>query len=513
MQQYDIILVSGEYYVDHPLSSVGVLVKVLNDKGYSVAVIEKPDWKTDKDFLKYGKPKLFFGITSGSIDSMLVNYTPLKKKRSEDKHNPYNSGIPDRAITVYCNKLRQLFKDTILVIGGIEASMRRFSHYDYWENRVRKSILLDSRADILVYGCGEYQILEIAERLKKTKELDGIEGTCVIRSAVPNNFNVIFSHEEIIKDKSLFCHMQMMFSTKKNLAQKTDNRYVLQYKMHNYTTEELDHIYGLDYSRDIPKNFPEFKMAQFSVVTHRGCIGNCNFCSITLHQGDRVISRSEKSILAELKKITQHKDFKGYIDDLGGASANMYGMDCLKCEDGKCIGCRNLDLSHSKLIHLLREARKIPGIKKIFIRSGIRYDLAVNSEEYIKEISNHHLSGCLKIAPEHVLPKILKLMNKSDNGSFSKFKKMFEKHNQPLNQYLNYYFMTGHPGSTLEDAEELAIQLKKLKNVESVQLFTPTPMTVSTCMYYTGIEPKTMKPIYVPYTYNEKKKQKNIIFS
>jgi uncharacterized radical SAM protein YgiQ len=512
MQQYDIILVSGEYHVDHPLSSVGVLVKVLQDKGYSVAVIEKPDWKTDKDFLKYGKPKLFFGITSGSIDSMLVNYTPLKKKRSEDKHNPYNSGIPDRAITVYCNKLRQLFKESVLVIGGIEASMRRFTHYDYWENRLRKSILLDTRADILVYGSGEYQIVEIAERIRKGKLLEGIEGTCIVSNAVPNNFETIFSYEDVSKDKVLFCKMQLMFSTKKNLAQKTDNRYILQYKMHKYTTEELDYIYGLDYSRDIPKKFSEFKMAQFSVVTHRGCIGNCNFCSITLHQGDKIVSRSEKSILDEIKKITQHKDFRGYIDDLGGASANMYGMDCLKCEDGRCIGCKNLDLSHSKLIHLLNEARKIKGIKKIFVRSGIRYDLALSSEEYIKEISQHHLSGCLKIAPEHTSQKVLKLMNKCDNSKFEKFKKVFEKHNRPLNQYLTYYFMTGHPGSTIEDAEELAIQLKKLKNVESVQLFTPTPMTISTCMYYTGLNPFTMQKIYVPYTYNEKKKQKNILF-
>lgn len=512
MQQYDIILVSGEYYADHPLSSLGVLVKILQDKGFSVAVIEKPDWRKDKDFLAYGKPKLFFGVTSGSIDSMLVNYTPLKKKRSEDKHNPYDSGIPDRAIIVYCNKLRQLFKDSILVIGGIEASMRRFTHYDYWENRLRKSVLFDSRANILVYGNGEYQIVEIANRLKNSKELDKIFGTCILSNNIPDGFKVLPSYEEVSSDKKLFCKMQLMFSTKENICQKTGDKYVLQYKMHEYTTKELDYISGLDYSRDIPKKFPEFKMAQFSVVTHRGCIGNCNFCSIALHQGDRIVSRSEKSILDEIRKITKHKDFKGFIDDLGGASANMYGMDCLKCLNEKCIGCKNLDLSHSKLIHLLREARKIKGIKKIFIRSGIRYDLAVESEEYVKEISEHHLSGCLKIAPEHVSEKILKLMNKPGADKLSRFRQIFEKYNKPLNQYLTYYFMTGHPGSTLEDVQEMAIQLKKLKNTESVQIFTPTPMTISTCMYYTCLNPFTLEPIYVPYTYNEKKKQKNILF-
>ncbi|MDO8740595.1 MAG: YgiQ family radical SAM protein [Candidatus Woesearchaeota archaeon] len=512
MQQYDVILVSGEYYADHPMSAAGILVRVLQDKGYSVAVIEKPDWKTDKDFLKFGRPKLFFGVTSGSIDSMLVNYTPLKKLRSEDKKHPYYSGIPDRAVIVYCNKLRQLFKDSVLVIGGIEASMRRFTHYDYWNNGLRKSILFDSRANILVYGSGEYQIIEIADKLKQGKSIENIEGTCIVSDNAPKDFEIIPSYEEASEDKKVFCRMQLMFSQKKNIAQKTADKYVLQYKAHNYTAQELDYIYGLDYSRDIPKKFPEFRMAQFSVVTHRGCIGDCNFCSISLHQGSRIVSRSEKSILDELKKITKHKDFKGYIDDFGGASANMYGMDCVKCDNSICMSCKHLDKSHSRLVHLMREARKIPGIKKIFIRSGIRYDLAVESEEYVKELSKYHISGCLKIAPEHFSEKVLKLMNKSSK-SFDKFKQMFDKYNLPLNQSLKYYFMTGHPGSTLDEVEVLAAKLGKLKNTESVQLFTPTPMTVSTCMYYTGLNPYTLEKVYIPYTYNEKKKQKNILYS
>ncbi|MBS3122039.1 YgiQ family radical SAM protein [Candidatus Woesearchaeota archaeon] len=563
-QQYDIIFISGEYYVDHPSSSIGVIVKVLEDKGYSVAVIEKPDWKTDKDFLKFGTPRLFFGVTSGSMDSMIVNYTPLKKARAEDENRPYFSGMPDRAVTVYCNKLRQLFKESIIVIGGIEASMRRFVHYDYWNNDLRKPILFDSRADILIYGAGEYQIVEIANRLKKNKKerdnekkdeedkvkkenineeknkeeinkknasktiaevreainetLKGIEGTAIISKEDPaaSNFTIFPSFDEVYKDKKLFCKMQLLLTNNKNLAQKIDNRYVLQYKMHKYTTEELDHIYGLNYSRNIPGKFPEFKMAQFSVVTHRGCIGDCYFCSIPLHMGGRIISRSEASILDEIKRITKHKDFKGQIDDLGGASANMYGMDCIKCDSKKCMLCNNLDKSHFKLIYLLREARKIHGVKKLFVRSGIRYDLAIESEEYVKEISKHHISGCLKIAPEHFSRKVLKLMNKDTyiNGidKFEIFKRMFEKINKPLSQYLKYYIMTGHPGSTMEEVIFLEKKLKQLKNTESIQLFTPTPMTISTCMYYTGLNPFTLEKVYVPYTYHEKKVQKNVLY-
>lgn len=508
---YDIILISGEYHVDHPLSPTGVIKKVLEDKGFSVGIIEKPNWKTNTDFLKLGKPKLFFGVTSGSIDSMLVNYTPLKKLRSEDKNNSYDSKIPNRAVIVYCNKLKELFKDTCIVIGGIEASMRRFTHYDYWDNTIRKSILIDSRADILVYGSGEYQITEIAKNLKENKPINNIDGTCILSNQVPNNFDLLPSFNEVIENKEKFCKMQITFSNNKNLAQEFNKKFVLQYKMHKYTTKELDYIYNLNYSRIIPKNFPEFKLVQFTVVTHRGCIGDCNFCSITLHQGNRIISRSEKSILSEIEKLTKHKDFKGYIDDLGGPSANMYGMDCNLCETGKCLTCKNLNKSHLKLISLMKKAREITGIKKIFIHSGIRFDLAVESEEYIKEISLNHISGCLKIAPEHFSKQVLTLMNK-DTNKFQDFKKIFDTYNKSLNQELKYYFMTAHPGSSMKEAKELKEHLKKLKNTESIQIFTPTPMTISTCMYYTGLNPHTLKPIYVPYTYNEKKKQKNILF-
>ncbi len=495
--QYDIIIVTGEYHVDHPSSSTGILVKVLEDKGYTVGIIEKPDWTKKHDFVKLGKPRLFFGVTSGSMDSMLVNYTPLKKKRSEDPYNPYESNIPDRAIIVYCNKLRRYHKNIPIVIGGVEASLRRFTHYDYWDNDLRKGILFDSRADILVYGPGVYQMIEIAERLKNNKDLKQIKGTCIVEKKAPGEFELLPSHKKA-KNKEQFCKMQLMFSNQKNLAQKTDTRYTRQYRMHNYTTKELDYYYSLDYSRNIPEKFPEFKPIQFSVVTHWGCFGNCSFCSIALHQGKQIISRSEQNILDEIRRITKHPDFKGNIDDLGGPTANMYGMDCKK----NCI-------THTRITQLLKKARKIPGVKNVFVRSGIRYDLAIKSPEYLEELK-HHISGSLKIAPEHTSEHVLKLMNKN-HGSLDKFIEAFNKHKKP-NQYLKYYFMTAHPGSRIRDARELAEKMKQLENTESVQIFTPTPMSMSTCMYYTGLNPHNLEQVYIPYTYSEKKAQKRILF-
>jgi radical SAM superfamily enzyme YgiQ (UPF0313 family) len=379
---FDVILVSGEYYDDHPLSPVGIIARVLDAKGYRVGVIEKPETKAD--FIKLGAPKLFFGVTSGSIDSQLYNYTPLKRKRSDDP-TQFITKIPERAVIFYCNKLREYFKNCMLVIGGVEASLRRLAHYDYWDNKVRKSILLDSRANILVYGNGEKQIVEIAERVKEKKDLFGIEGTCILSKNIPADarFELLPSFSEVKDDnqeaKIKFCQMQVKFSNDKNLAQKYDNNYVLQYKLPRYTSEELDWIYSLPYSRKMhpittdinnhinrlcPLNIVAanncstidvrhykslLEMAKFSVVTHRGCIGRCNFCSITLHQGDKIISRNEKSILDEIKLLTKHSEFKGYIEDLGGPSANMYGMDCATRCIKNCLDCKKLDVSHGKL--------------------------------------------------------------------------------------------------------------------------------------------------------------------
>ena len=515
-KDFDIILVSGDPYADHPLSPVGVIARVLEAKGYKVGIIERPDWTSDRDFLQLGRPRLFFGVTSGSIDSCLANYTPLLRRREKDEYAPYSSGKPDRAVIVYCNKIKQLFPGNPIVIGGIEASLRRFAHYDYWENRVRRSILLDSRADILVYGPGELQAIEIASRLAAGQHLIGIRGTAIISRELPPGFEEVPSYEEVSSDPEKFLQAQRLLANYKSLAQKHANRYVLQFPAPEYTPEVLDWIYGLPFTRRIPPDYPELEMGKFSIVTHRGCIGRCSFCSLSLHQGDRVVSRSEESILEEIRRLTRHPDFKGYIDDLGGPTANMYGMDCHRCQQGFCLTCKKLDRSHRRLINLLRRARQIPGVKKIFVRSGIRYDLALSSPEYVKELVEHHVSGLLKIAPEHVSPKVLRLMNKSE-VPVEEFRRLFLKLTGNRKQHLKYYFMVAHPGTTMKEAEELAAYIKKLeaegeKPVEGVQIFTPTPMTRSTCMYYTGRDPETGQPVYVPRTFEEKKAQKRLLY-
>ncbi len=499
--EYDIIFVTGELFFDHPLCGVAILKRLLEKQGYRVGVIEAP--KYEKDILEFGEPRLFFGVTSGSIDSMVRNYTPLKKSRRADAHLDYHEDIPDRAVTVYSNWIRKYFRDSAIVVGGTESSLRRFVHYDYWENRLRKPILFDTRADILAYGCAEKQILEIARRIKNSKSLYGIHGTCVLSKDVAPGFIELPSYEEVMNFKEKFCDMQNLLMNDKNLAQKVDNRYVLQFKSPEYTSADLDEYYELPFTRKIPaKHLQGF---EFSIVTHRGCIGECNFCSLKLLQGNRIISRSEESILREIKKLARQKYFKGNIDDIGGPSANMYGMDCRKCS-GHCIDCKKLDRSNSRMISLLQRARKIKRIKNVYVRSGIRYDLI--SPAYLKEMIAYHLYDTLRIAPEHVNSKVLELMNKN-KGDLSEFLQECEK--LKACDKLSFYFMTAHPGSTMKEAEELGKAVKRLRHAEYVQVFTPTPMTVSTCMYYTGLDPKTKKPIYIPYTYNEKKEQKRII--
>jgi uncharacterized radical SAM protein YgiQ len=501
---FDIVLITADYYDDHPFSPAGIIARVLDAKGYKVGIIERPE--TEEDFTRLGAPKLCFCVTSGSVDSMVNNYTPLKKKRVGDSSV---TKMPDRAVIVYCNGIKRNFKLSTIVIGGIESSLRRFAHYDYWDNDVRRSILLDSRADILVYGNGEKQVIEIADRLRDRKDLRGIMGTCILSRTVGPDFEMLPSFKEVKEDKAKFCQMQVAFSNCKNQAQEYENNYVLQYKYPNYTTEDLDWIYSLGYTRKLhPRS--QLKMAKFSVVTHRGCIGGCNFCSIALHQGDKIISRSEASILKEIKDLTKHPDFKGYIDDLGGPSANMYGMDCEKRCGESCWRCKDLDRSHRRLISLLRKARAIPGVKKIFVRSGIRYDLALDSEDYIKELSEHHISGTLKIAPEHFSVEVLKLMNK-DNSRFDEFVEIFNSLNKGKKQTLRYYILIGHPGDDEGQVKLLGGKLAKLRNIEQFQLFTPTPTTVSSCMYWTGLNPFTLEKVKVVHDYHTKKKIKRIL--
>ncbi|MFH1511375.1 MAG: YgiQ family radical SAM protein, partial [Candidatus Woesearchaeota archaeon] len=388
--RYDVILVLGETFFDHPLCGTAVLKRLLERAGFSVGLIESP---RESDIAKFGEPALFFGVSSGSIDSMLKNYTPLKKPRNE------KNDVPDRAVIVYCNWIRKRFRDSRIVLGGTEATLRRFSHYDYWDNKLRKPIILDSRADILVFGSSEKQIVEIAHRLRAKESLLAIPGTCIVSKQLPEGFVELPSHEEVEDSKERFCDMQTLLSNRKNLAQKIGNRYVLQYRSPKYSTADLDDYYGLAFTRVVPQELRGF---EFSVVTHRGCIGNCNFCSLRLTQGDRVISRSEDSILKEIESMTRLKYFKGNVDDFGGPSANMYGMDCrlaYEC-DKDCIGCPKLDRSNKRLICLLRKARVIKGIKNVYLRSGVRFDLA--SPEYTKEIACHHVYDTLRIAPEHV---------------------------------------------------------------------------------------------------------------
>lgn len=501
--EYDIILVTGELFFDHPLCGTAILKRLLEKKGYTVGMIEMP--KREEDIKELGKPKLFFGVSSGSIDSMVRNYTPLKKKREEDMNLNYAEHVPDRAITVYSNWIKKHFKGVSIVIGGTEASLRRFVHYDYWQNRLRKPILFDTRADILAYGSAEKQILEIAKRIRKKEDLTGIPGTCMISRELPEGFKEIPSYKEVEESKERFCDMQNLLDNTKNLAQKTDTRYVLQYKSPEYTSQDLDEYYELPFTRKIPTK--HLRGFEFSIVTHRGCIGECNFCSLSLTQGRRIISRSEKSILNEIKNMRGLIHFKGNIDDLGGPSANMYGMDCEHSKGctNSCIKCKRLDKSHKKIVSLLRKARSIDGIKEVNIRSGIRYDLA--TDEYLNDVAKYHIYKTLRVAPEHVNKEVLRLMNK-DMGNLGEIIDKFKK----MGRDLSFYFITAHPGSSMNEAKELAERISKLQNTEAVQVFTPTPMTVSTCMYYTGMDPKTKKKIYVPYTYLEKKEQKRILF-
>lgn len=481
--EYDVIFVTGEKYFDHPLCGIAILKRLLERENYTVAVIEQPN--SEEEIKRFGKPKLFFGVTSGSIDSMVRNYTALKRLRSEDENLNYKEKVPDRAIIVYCNWIRKNFKDSLMVIGGTEASLRRFAHYDYWDNKLRKPILFDSRADILVYGNAEKQILEISKRVKDKEDLFGIEGTCVLSK---EDIEAVELPEFSSLTNEKFVDMQNLLTNSKNLKQKIDNRYVLQFKYPKYTSEDLDSYYSLDFTRSVPEELRGF---EFSVVTHRGCIGKCNFCSLSLIQGDRIISRSEKSILDEVKKISKLRHFKGNIDDLGGPTANMYGMDCDKCS-GSCIDCNKLNRSNKKLIHLIQEIRKI--VNKVFIKSGVRYDLC--SDEYIKELEKCNFES-IRIAPEHVNKNVLRLMNK-DKGDLNNFLNKFKGK-------VSFYYMAAHPGCSMKEANEL-----KGVDISEIQIFTPTPMTNSTCMYYTGLD-LDKKKIYVPYSFKEKKEQKRIV--
>ncbi len=555
-EEADVVLFSGDAYIDHPSFGAAVIGRVLENLNLKVAIVPQPNWQDDlRDFKKFGKPRLFFAVTAGSMDSMINHYTANKRKRSNDAYTPNGkSGFrPDYATITYCNILKDLFPDTPIVIGGVEASLRRYTHFDYWSDILKPGILFESKADLLVYGMGEKAIEEIVKLLEKGvpfSSLETIHQTAVLRNSNDNiseNQNwesiEINSHEKCQKDKLKFAANFKVIEEESNktiskrIIQKISNKKIIVNPPYPILSEkEIDSYYELPYTR-LPhpryknkENIPAYEMIKHSINIHRGCFGGCSFCTISAHQGKFVSSRSEKSILHEVEKITQMPDFKGYISDLGGPSANMYKMKgenldiCDKCKRPSCIFpsiCPNLNTNPKQLTELYRKASKKQGIKKIFIGSGIRYDLFMNNlnqkdyMDYISDLIKNHVSGRLKIAPEHTSDKVLKIMRKPSFKMFNEFKKLFDNLNTKfnLNQQLIPYFISSHPNSTDEDMAELAIETKKLNfKLEQIQDLTPTPMTLSTVMYYTGINPYTLKKVSVPRSQKEKLSQRKFFF-
>ncbi len=543
-KELDIIFVTGDAYIDSPYIGVALLGKLLVKNGFKVGVISQPDTKSSKDILSLGIPKLFWAVTAGSIDSMVANYTPLLKKRRKDDFTPngVNNRRPDRATIRYVNLIKQYCKEKRLIaIGGIEASLRRIAHYDYWSDKIKRSILFDSKADVLIYGMSEKTILEFAKKVLTKDSYRGIRGLCYISNAQIDSFIKLPSFEEVKNSKEKFIEMMKIFYenhdplNSRGLFQKYDNRYLI----HNPpqflpSQKELDSFYELDFEYDVHpliKKQGEVRAIHTiknSITINRGCFGECNFCSIAVHQGTTVISRSPESILREIEKIKKSKYFKGIINDLGGATANMYGYECNKklnhgkCKDRRCIFpelCRGMKVSHKKLIELLKKVRQIKGIKRVFIQSGLRYDLIVKDkkfgEKYLKEIIKYHISGQMKIAPEHFNNEILTLMGKPSNEILKNFIKKFFQLNKLLNkkQFLTYYFIVSHPGCTLDKTVKLKEKILKTMHFipEQVQIFTPLPLTWSSVMYYTEKNPFTGKKISVIKQLKIKRKQKEII--
>ena len=556
--ELDVILFSGDAYIDHPAFGVSVIGRVLEAAGYRVAIIPQPDWHGDfRDFKKLGRPRLFFGVSAGAMDSMVNKYTANKRLRSEDAYSPNGRHDlrPEYPSIVYSNILRQLYPDVPIVLGGIEASVRRLTHYDYWKDCIRKSVLCDSGADIVIYGMGEKQIISIAQALengRKIKAIKDIPQTAYlckerdIPEGITTNDIVLHSHEECLYNKKFqaenFKHIEEESNKKhaQRILQKVDSQYIVVNPPYpTMTTEEVDATYDLPYTREPHPKYkgkviPAYEMIKFSVNIHRGCFGGCSFCTISAHQGKFIASRSKESILKEVKQVIQMPDFKGYLSDLGGPSANMYGMAgknikaCEHCKRPSCIHpeiCPNLNTDHSKLLDIYRTVDALPGIKKSFIGSGVRYDLLLHNvkdektnhstQEYTRELIKNHVSGRLKIAPEHTSDRVLYLMRKPSFKQFYQFKRIFDKINKEenLRQQIIPYFISSHPGCKEEDMAELAVITKDLDfHLEQVQDFTPTPMTVSTEAWYSGYDPYTLEPVFSAKTPREKLAQRQFFF-
>lgn len=544
--QADFIFVTGDAYVDHPSFGTAILSRVLEAEGYSVAIIAQPDYKTVTDFKRFGKPRLGFLVNSGNIDSMVAHYTASGKPRSDDYYSP--GGVkgkrPDRAVIVYCNRIREAYGDVPIIIGGIEASTRRFAHYDYWTNKVRRSILIDSTADILAFGMGENILKRIAFLLDKgvpVKKIRDVRGTCITaeKDYIPKFDYVKTYHYDTLKtDKKAYANaFKIQYEnqdhiTGKAIIEEYDKCILVQNPpMPPLTRKELDDVYSLPFMRDYHPSYeaeggvPAIKEVKFSLAHNRGCFGGCNFCAITFNQGRSVTSRSIDSVVKEAEIIASMPDFKGYIHDVGGPTANFRNASCEKqkksgmCTKKRCLfptPCKNLNADHSEYIELLNKIKEIKGVKKVFVRSGVRYDFALCSpnDKFLKQLISEHTSGQLKVAPEHCSNNVLKYMGKPSFEVYKKFSDKFYKitKNYGKEQYLVPYLMSSHPGSRLEDAIELALYLKKNKiNPEQVQDFYPTPGTASTCMFYTEIDPFTGDSVYVPKSYEEKKMQRALL--
>ncbi|MFC1501586.1 YgiQ family radical SAM protein [Elusimicrobiota bacterium] len=538
----DIILVTGDTYIDSPYIGVSVIGSVLAEKGYKVGIIAQPDIQSEVDIMRLGEPSLFWGVTAGSVDSMVANYTALMKKRQNDDYTPggINNKRPDRASIVYTNLIKRYANDKKpIVLGGIEASLRRIAHYDYWSDKIRKSILFDSKADVLVYGMAEKSIAELADRVAKNTSYQDVRGICYISNAPAKDFLEIPAYDEVSKNKNLFSEMFKTFydnsdpKTAKGLYQKHDNRFlVCNPPAETLLSSELDHIYDINYTREIHPYYAKLgnvkaqATIKFAITSHRGCYGECNFCSISVHQGTTVVSRSQKSIVREAERIAKLKGFKGYITDVGGPTANMYEIECPKklkdgaCKNKRCVfpqACDSLSINHKKQIELLRKISEIKEVKKVFVASGIRHDMVLADKKmgrkFLESISSANISGQLKIAPEHTENTVLSLMGKPKNELLLKFKEQFDKINRKFNQYLTYYFIAAHPGCGPKEMSKMKSFFRtKLKcSPEQVQIFTPLPSTYSALMYHTEKNPFINRPIFVEKNLANKRKQKNTV--
>ncbi len=557
--EVDVVLFSGDAYIDHPSFAGAVVGRIIEHEGFRVALVPQPNWRDDlRDFKKLGRPRHFFAVSAGCMDSMVNHYTANKRLRSDDAYSPDGKAgfRPDRATIVYCNILKKLFPDVPIIVGGIEASLRRVTHYDYWDDELKPSILADCHADLLIYGMGELPLKHIIARLKQGEtvyDLKDIPQTAYIsqKNEVPEYPDAetftLFSHKECLKDKMKQAKNFRVVEEESNkmharrLIQGLDEKtaVVINPPFPLMDSKTLDESFELPYTwqphpKYKGKRFPAYEMIKFSVNIHRGCFGGCSFCAIAAHQGKHIVSRTEESILKEVERLKDHPEFKGYLSDLGGPSANMYGMKgrdeskCAKCKRYSCIHpaiCKNLNTDHTRLIELYKKVDSIPGIKKSFIGSGVRYDIILNKEEdekinqshkkYTEELITKHVSGRLKVAPEHTSDNVLNMMRKPSFSLFELFVRVFDQINKKngLNQQIIPYFISSHPGCRQEDMAELACKTKKLNfRLEQVQDFTPTPMTLSTEIYYTGIHPYTLEKVWTPRNPQEKLDQRKFFF-